>query len=422
MGRMEISSIQNVDTQLKLDEQKATLDEVQSDIDRLSETLEREQAKVHSRNQAGRKDLDKAISALAITSTIFTLVVSGTIFVSVHDIATQAADLSRLSGSQINTGKRNSPVLIRTGSRGTHSDVGPNGNRTSPALNRPGSSEAHSDMGLNKNRIMGAPTAIEKKIDFGSNSPKWERQRQDVTVSAEEDLGLFEKAWNNPDRLSKGGDLTPMDSHGCYKIPLSCFLRQLPPANLGFIVKFGTQDQCDRGHYYQWRDHRLERIEWPDQDLSIHDFKTALVCISHLDDFDRLKSQIPPSRTQSAACLFRDWYILKLDRKDRTPHYVITVATDEYHIPSSEPGLRISHAEYDNTLQYGHHFVSDTKESAVSGLVEDLPSLLATTIVSLSACFAVRSYSLPDCCSCSSIFDPKNWRAYNDDLGGCMSP
>ena len=65
MGRMNIS-IQNADTQLKLDEQKATLDEVQSDIDRLSEMLEREKAKVHSRNRAGRKNLDKAISALAI--------------------------------------------------------------------------------------------------------------------------------------------------------------------------------------------------------------------------------------------------------------------------------------------------------------------------------------------------------------------
>ena len=397
MGRMKISSIQNADTQLKLDEQKATLDEVRSDIDQLKEKLEREQTQVQSRNRAGRKDLDKAISALAVTTTIFTLVVSGTIFVSVHDIATQAADLSRLLGSQINKGKR-----------------------FSSALNRSRSSGAHSDMGLKENRTMGVPTASGREIDFVSNSPERERQSKDVTVSAEEDLGLFEKAWNNPDRLSKGGDLTPTDSHGCHSIPLSCFLRQIPPANLGFIVKFGTQDQCDRGHYYQWRDYCLERIKCPDRDLSIHEFKTALVCISHLDDFDRIKSQIPPpSRQQSAAYLFHDWVILKLDRKDRTPHYVITVATDEYQMTRSEPGLRILHEEYDYTPQYGHQFVFDARESAVSGLVEDLLSLLAATIVSLPACFDVRSYSYLDC-SCPSEFDPKNWRAYNEDLGGCM--
>lgn len=75
MGRMKISSTQNADMQLKLDRQKATLDEVRSDIDRLKDKLESEQAKVHTRNRAGRKALDKTISALAITSTIFTLVV-----------------------------------------------------------------------------------------------------------------------------------------------------------------------------------------------------------------------------------------------------------------------------------------------------------------------------------------------------------
>ena len=116
-------------------------------------------------------------------------------------------------------------------------------------------------MGLNGNRTMDIPTASEQTIPFLSNSPKRERQSQDVTVSAEEDLELFEKVWNNQNRLSKGGDSAPMNSHGYQSIGLSCLLRQLPPADLGFLVEFETQDQCDRGHYSQWRNHRLKRIE-----------------------------------------------------------------------------------------------------------------------------------------------------------------
>ena len=64
MGRMNISSTQNADTQLKPDKQKATLDEVRSDIDPLKDKLEREQAKVYIRKRAGRKVLDKTISVL----------------------------------------------------------------------------------------------------------------------------------------------------------------------------------------------------------------------------------------------------------------------------------------------------------------------------------------------------------------------
>ena len=268
---------------------------------------------------------------------------------------------------------------------------------------------------------MDVPTDSEPKIHFVSSSPKRERQRQDVTISAEEDLELLEKAWNSSCRLSRGRELAPTNSQGHYSISLNCFLRQLPPAHLRFIVKFETQDQCDRGHYFQWRNHRLERVEYPAKSPSNCEFRSAMVSISHLDDFDRLRSQIPPSRTQSAADLFRDWVILKLDRKDRTSHYVITVATDKYNIAESDPGLRISRVDYDNPPQRDHQFVFDAKEGTGSGLVEDIPSLLATTIISLSACFVVRSY-LPDCCSCPSIFNPRNWLASNEDLDGCMSP
>ena len=181
MGRMDVSSTQNADIQLKLDKQTATLDEVRSDIDQLKEKLEREQTQVQNRNRAERRDLEKAISALTITSTIFTLAVSGTIFVSIHDIATKAADLSRLLASQITKEKRTQSALIRTGFGG-----------------------AHSDMGHKEYRTMGVPTV--------SNSPKRECQNQNLMVSAEEDLGLFEKAWNNPDRLSKGKSSAPRDS------------------------------------------------------------------------------------------------------------------------------------------------------------------------------------------------------------------
>lgn len=167
MGRMKISSVQNADTQLKLDEQKATLDEVRSDIDQLKEKLEREQTQVQSRNRAGRKHLDKAISALAVTTTIFTLVVSGTIFVSVHDIATQAADLSRLLGNQIKKGKRTSSVLIRTVSSGAHSDI----------------------MALKEHRNLGVPTASKPEIDSVRNSPTRERQSQDLTIPSKKTWG-----------------------------------------------------------------------------------------------------------------------------------------------------------------------------------------------------------------------------------------
>ncbi len=77
--------------------------------------------------------------------------------------------------------------------------------------------------------------------------------------------------------------------------------------------------------------------------------------------------------------------------KVRTLHYVITVATDEYHIAKSEPELRISHEDYDNTLRHEYQIVSDAEESTVSGLVEDLPSLLATKILSL--CQLVSLYA-----------------------------
>ena len=153
MRRMKISSTQDADTQLKLDEQKATLDDVRSDTDWLKHKLEREQAEVHARNRAGRKAMDKTISALAITSTIFTLVVSGAIVVSIHDTATQAAGLSRLSGSPVKIGKRHSSALTRSGFSG-----------------------AHSDMGLDWNRISDIPTASEQKVHFVSNSPKRKRQ------------------------------------------------------------------------------------------------------------------------------------------------------------------------------------------------------------------------------------------------------
>ena len=399
MGRMKISSTQNADTQLKLDKQKATLDEVRSDIDRLKDKLEREQAKVHSRTRAGRKALDKTISALAITSTIFTLVVSGTIVVSTQDIATHAGDLSRLLGSPVKIGKRPS-VLVRA-------DL----------------SRAHSDMGLNGNRALDIPTASEDKIHSVSNASKRERQNQDVTVSTK-DLGLFESAWNSPDRLSKGRDSAPVDSHGYQSIGLSCLLRQLPPADLEFLVETEAWDQCDRGHCFRWHNHRLKRIQnLTYKEMSSHKLQSALVSISHFDDFDRLRSQISPSQTESAVDLFRDWVILKLCRKDRTLHYVITLATDEYHIANSKPGLRIAHANYDNTPRDENQIVSDPEESAVSGLVKYLPSLLATTLFSLSPCFSVReTCNIRAPCSCPSPFAPRNWRAYNEDLGGCKSP
>ena len=339
--------------------------------------------------------MEKAISALAVTSTIFALVVSGTIFVSVQDMATRTADLSRLLASQIKKGKRTSSALIRTRSSGAHSDTG------------------HKEY-----RTAGVPCTSEQEIDFVSNSPKRERQSQDLTVSAEEELGLFEKALDNPDRLSKGKDSPPVDSHIYPSIRLSCFLRQLPPADLGFIVRFGTQDQCDRGHYFEWRNHRLARIERPDKDLSFYEVKSALVSIAFLEAFDRIRSQIPPARTESAVDLFRDWVILKLERKSHYSHYLIT---DDYHIAKWGPGLRESRVEYDNTPQQDDELVVDPKESAVSGLVEDIPSLLATTIISLSVCFAVHSY-LPHSCSCPSLFDPRNWLATNGDLDGCMLP
>ena len=179
--------------QLKLDKQNATLDEVQSDIDGRKDKLEklkREKARFHTRCRAGRKAMDKAVSAQAITSTILTLVVSSTIVVSIPDIATQAAHLSRLSEGSVKIGKRPSSVLFRASFGG-----------------------AHSDMGLNGTRIMDVLTASEQKIHLSSHSPKRERQSQDVTVSAEEDLELFEKAWSNQDRLSKGRSV-PMDSNG----------------------------------------------------------------------------------------------------------------------------------------------------------------------------------------------------------------
>ena len=399
MGRMKVSSTQNADTQLKLDNQKATLDEVRSDIDRLKDKLEREQAKVHTRNGAERKALDKTISTLAITSTIFTLVVSGTIVVSIHDIATQAADLSRLAGSLINTGKRPSSALIRAGFNG-----------------------AHSDTSLIRDRTMNIPTVSEQKTHFVSSSPKRERLDRDVRVTAEEDLGLFEKAWNNPDGLFKGMNSAPMDGHGYHSIGLSCLLQRPPPAGLEFLVEFRIQDQCARGHYFQWRNRHLKRIEYLGyKDLSCYEFQTAVVSIMHFDDFDRLRSRISPSTPESAIDLFRDWVILRLCRKGRTLHYVITVATDEYNIANSAAGLRISHADYDNTPRHEYQIVSDAEESVVSGLVEDLPSLLATTLVSLSACFSVHDDNLLDCCSCPSIFAPGNWRAYNENIGGCKS-
>lgn len=75
---MKISFAQNADTQLKLDEQKATLDEVRSGMDQLKEKLEREQAQVQSRNRAWRKDLEKAISALAGVDCLWDYICIGT--------------------------------------------------------------------------------------------------------------------------------------------------------------------------------------------------------------------------------------------------------------------------------------------------------------------------------------------------------
>ena len=390
-----MSSTQNADTLLKLDKQKTTLDEVRSDIDQLKENLEREQAKIHTRNRVGREALDKTISALAITSTMFTLVVSGTVVVSIQDIATHAADLSRLSGSPVKTGKRPSSVLVKTEF-----------------------SRAHRDMGLNENRTLHIPTASEEKNHSMSNFPKRERQNQDVTVSTE-DLGLFEDAWNSPDRLSKGRAPAPVDIHGYQSIGLSCLLRKLPPVDLEFLVETEGWDQCDRGHCFRWHNRRLKRIQnLTYKEMSSHKLQSALVSISHIDDFDRLRSQI--SSSQSAVDLFRDWVILKLCRKDRTLHYAITLATDEYHVANSKPGLRIAHADYDNTPRHMHQIVSDVEESTVPGLVKDLPSLLAATLFILSPCFSVReTFNILAPCSCPSPFAPRNWRAYNEDLGGC---
>ena len=83
--------------------------------------------------------------------------------------------------------------------------------------------------------------------------------------------------------------------------------------------------------------------------------------IVHLDDFDQLGSQIPPSRTQNAADLFRNWVILKVDRKDRGPNCVITLATDEYHVAKSDHGLRIFRVEDDHAPQRGNLFVFDAR-------------------------------------------------------------
>ena len=241
MGSMKISSTQNANTQLKLDEQKATLDEIRSHVDQLKDKLEREQAKVHPRNRAGPNALDLTVSALAITSKIFTLIFSGTIVVSMNDIATQATDLSRLSGRLVKIGKRPSSDLIRTGFSGAYNDVG-----------------------LDGNKIMDIPTASEQKIQFVSHSPKRERQSQDATS---------------------------IDSPGYQSIDLSCLLRQIPPADLQFLVEFEPQDQCYRAHYFQWRNHRLERIDSLGYtDMSPYKFQTAVVAISHFDDFDRLRS------------------------------------------------------------------------------------------------------------------------------------
>ena len=231
---------------------------------------------------------------------------------------------------------------------------------------------------------MNIPTASEDIIYYMSNIPKWECQNQDVTVSAEEDLGLFESAWNSPDRLSKGRNSAPMDSHSYQSIDLSCLLRNLPPADLEFLVEFPSQDRCDRGHCFRWRNQGLKRIEnLGYTEVLVTKIQRTVVYISHFDDFDRLRSRISPSRTESTVDLFRDWVILKLYRKGRTLHCVITLATDEYHVANSKPGLRIFHGNYDNTPRHENQIVSDGEESAVSGLVEDLPSLLATTLVSL---------------------------------------
>ena len=411
MGSMQISSTQNADTQLKLDKQKATLDGVRSDIHQLKDKLEREQAKAHTRKRVGQKALDMTISTLAITSKIFTLVVSGTIVVSINDIATQAADLSRLSGKPVKIGKRPSSDLIRAGFGGAHNDVGLDGNRAMEYT--------YNDMGLDGNKTMDIPTASEQKIHFVSHSPKRERHSQDVTVSAAEGLGLFEKVWNSPDRLSKERHSASIDSPGYQSIGLSCLLRQIPPADLQFLVEFEPQDQCDRAHYFQWRNHRLKRIESLGYtDMSPYKFQTAVVAISHFDDFDRLRSRISPPQTESAVELFRDWVILRLGRKGRTLHYVITVATDLSHIVNTKPGLRISHADYDNTPRHESQIVSDVEESVVSGLVEDIPSLLATTLVSLSPCFSVPEYSILYAYPCSSVLRLRNWRAYHEYLGG----
>ena len=96
------------------------------------------------------------------------------------------------------------------------------------------------------------------------------------------------------------------------------------------------------------------------------------------------------------------------------------MATDEYHIAKLDPGLRVSRVEYNNTPQRDQQIVFNAKRSIVSGLVEDIPLLLATTIIALSAFFAVRSY-IPDCCLCPSMLDPRNWLTLNQESDGCMS-
>ena len=244
-------------------------------------------------------------------------------------------------------------------------------------------------MGLNGNRIWHIPTASGEKIHSMSNVPKRERQKQDLTVSTE-DLGLFENAWNSPDRLSMGRDSAPEDIHGYQSIGLSCLLRELPPVDLEFLVETEVWDQCDRGHYFRWHNRRLKKIQnLTYKEMSSHKLQSALMSISHFDNFDRLRSQISPSLTESAVTLYSDWVILKLCREDRTLHYVITLATDEYHIAKSKPGLGITHANYDNTPGDENQIVSDAVENAASGLVKVLPSLLAPTPFSLSPCFSV---------------------------------
>ena len=204
-------------------------------------------------------------------------------------------------------------------------------------------------MGLNGNRSWHIPTASGEKIHSLSNVPKRERQKQDLTVSTE-DLGLFENAWNSPDRLFMGRDSAPENIHGYQSIGLSCLLRELPPVDLELVIETEPWDQCDRGHCCRWHISRLKRIQnLTYEEMSSHELQSALVSISHFDDFDRLKSQISPSLIESAVALFSDWVILKLCLKDRTLHYVITLAADEYHIANSKSGLRTAHANYENT-------------------------------------------------------------------------